>query len=574
MVKVKKILAAAMTIAIMTILVGCKSSPAEGSRTYKKEVDGHNGKIVLEIKVDGEKISNVSVLEHSETAGISDEAINGIPKQIVDNQSLAIDTIAGATVSSKAILKGVEEALIEAGIDVEKLKEKKNETTKLEQGETEETNVVIVGAGAAGLMSGLELKNNYPDVNFIIVEKLPVMGGSLPMTGGAIVATDSKKHQEEGRVVDVSEIVDYLEENSKEEINKELIENAFEISGTTLDMLYEMGAPFKEKLELSAPYNDNIYTIWTEGKGAELQKFLSAKIPEYNMDLRFNTTATELIVEDNVVKGVVVQDKEKEYKIMADKVIMATGGFGTNKEMFKEYDPEYADGVVQTNGGATGDGIKMTEMFNVPLVGDGTMGTIVAEDGSALLNSTFITDMDGKRFTKETHAKYVLQHDLVRKANGKAVVIVDSTYEDKEGLTKAKESGLVKEFNSLEELAEGMGLNKENLISQVEAYNKAIEDGVNPEFDLPVDKAQSLVQAPFYAQVVVPRTFGTFTGLKVAGNTQVVNDKDEKIPNLFAVGELTAGNALSTKYPGAGFGIGYAMNTGRLAAIEAVKDMK
>ena len=571
--KVKRVLAAAMTIVMIGALVGCKNSSAEGGNTYKKEVDGHNGKIVLEVKVEGENITDISVVEHSETVGISDEAINGIPKQIVENQSLAIDTISGATVSSNAILKGVEEALIEAGLDIESLKTKKSETTELKQGETEETNIVIVGAGVAGLMAGLELTNNHSDINFIIVEKLPVMGGSLPMTGGAVIGTDSVKHEEEGKVVDASEIANYLNENSAEEINTELAENTFELSGSTLNLLYDMEAPFQENLKVSAPYNDNIYAIWADGTGADLQKMFNEKIPQYNMDLRFDTTATELIVESDVVKGIVVKDKEKEYKIMADKVIMATGGFGSNKEMVNEYDPEYADGVIQANGGATGDGIKMTEQFNVPLVGDGTMGTIVAEDGSALLNSTFIVDMQGNRFTMETHAKYVLQHDLVRKADGKGVVIVDSTYEDKDGLTKAIESGLVKEFNSLEELSEGMGLNKENLLAQVDSYNKAVENGVNPEFDLPVEKAKPLTEAPYYAQVTIPRTFGTITGLKISGNTQVLNDKDEKIANLFAVGELTAGNAISTKYPGAGFGLAYAMNSGRLAAIEAVKDL-
>ena len=571
MVKFKKIINSALTFAMLVSLVGCTANT--NVKSIKKEVDGHNGKITLEVTVDGEKITKIAVLEHSETAGISDEAMNDLPKRVVEKQNLNIDTVSGATVSSNAILNGVEECLKEMNIDVSKFKKESSDEITLKQGETVQTDIVIVGAGAAGLMAGLELKNNHPDVNFIIVEKLPVIGGSLSMTGGAIVGTDSKKHQEEGRVIDVSEIVDYLEENSEEEINKGLIENAFAISGETLDMLYEMEAPFQESLGQSAPYNDNIYTTWTEGKGVELHKFFAEKIPTFNMDLRFNTSATELIVENDAVKGIVVQDKETEYKIMADKVILATGGFGTNKEMFEEYDPEYADGVIQTNGGATGDGITMTEQFNVPLVGDGTMGTIVAEDGSALVNSTFIVDMNGKRFTRETHAKYVLQHDLVRKANGKAVVIVDSTYEDKESLDKAITAGLVKKFDPLEELATGMGLNKDNLLAQVESYNKAVAEDSNIEFDLAIKDAQSLTKAPYYAQVAVPRTFGTFTGLKVSATTEVLNGDNKVVENLFAVGELTAGNALTTKYPGAGFGIGYAMNTGRLAAIEAVKSL-
>lgn len=239
----------------------------------------------------------------------------------------------------------------------------------------------------------------------------------------------------------------------------------------------------------------------------------------------------------------------------------------------KELDPEYAKGVIQTNGGATGDAYELLKDFDIPLVGEGTMGTIVASDRSALVNSNFLVDMNGKRFTNETNAKYVLQYDLIRKANSKGVVIVDGTYEDKDFLAEGIEKGTIKEFATLEELAEGMGINKENLLAEVQKYNTAVANNDTLDFGLPVEKAQPLVEAPFYAQVAVPRIFGTITGLQVNEKTELIDADGKVIENVYAVGELIAGNVFSSKYPGAGFGISHALNSGRLAVINAVNEL-
>ncbi len=232
----------------------------------------------------------------------------------------------------------------------------------------------------------------------------------------------------------------------------------------------------------------------------------------------------------------------------------------------KELDPGYAEGVIQTNGGATGDVYELLKDFDIPLVGEGTMGTIVASDRSALVNSNFLVDMNGKRFTNETNAKYVLQHDLTRKANSKGVVIVDGTYEDKDFLAEGIEKGTIKEFATLEELAEGMEINKENLLAEVQKYNTAVANNDTLDSGLPVEKAQSLVEVPFYAQVAVPR-------IQVNEKIELIDADGKVIENVYAVGELIAGNVFSSKYPGAGFGISHALNSGRLAVINAVNEL-
>ncbi len=556
-------------VMFLSLLTGCTPTAQQSiSNTYEVEVEGHNGPIKLAVEIGEEIIKSITIVDHSETAGISDGAIEKIPAAIVESQSLSIDVVAGATVSSKAIISGVEKAIAQAKLDIEKFKEP-IEKAALIQGETEETDIVIVGAGISGIMGAMELQKNYPDLDFIILEKLPVIGGSIVTTGGAIFGIDSRSHKDNGIVTNMDDVISYLESSSNTNLNRDLIANVFSLSGETIDWLVDLGLPLEEELKLASPHNDNMYAAWTVGGGKAFYDFLEKAIPSQEFDLRTESKVTELVVEGNVVKGVIVQDKEKEYKILADKVILSTGGFGSNPELMKKFAPAYAEGVISTHAGATGDGILLTEQFNTAIVGDGTMGTAVAPDKSKLITSTFMINKDGHRFHNEVDALYRIQRAIVDNAGGESYVIADGNYADKEIIEKAITDGVVKKFSSLEELADDIGINKENLIKEVKAYNKAIEAGISPGYNLPGEKAIPIKDAPFYVSSAVRRTFGTIPGIKITGNCEVVNGDNTPITNLYAAGELTAGNAFSRQYPGAGIGISYAANSGRYAARQA-----
>lgn len=425
-------------------------------------------------------------------------------------------------------------------------------------------------------MAAYELKKNAPDVNFVVLERLPVIGGSLVATGGAIFGLDSKIHQENGvKPATLEEVIEFFKFTSgSEDLNEELIKNVFPSSTDTINMLADWGAPFTGETEPASPYSDELFTVRTSDRGKGFYDFLDELVKKETFDLRLETTVTDLIVEDNKVTGVVIQDKEKVYKILADQVILATGGFGSNPDMMKKYAPEYADGVLATNGGALGDGFKFVEQFGTPIVGYGTMGSIVAEDKSAVISSTFMVNAEGKRFVDETSPLYVRQRAVAEQSNNQAFVIADSNYEDKEGLKVAKDNGLVQEFTTVEELSDAIGINKDNLVKELKAYNEAVAGKKSPGFDLPADKATAVVKAPFYVEKAIIRTFGTLTSITINEKAQVLNAEGKAVEGLLACGELTAGNAFERQYPAVGVGISYATNSGRLAAKTAVSNMK
>lgn len=550
--------------------------------TFTGSGTGHGGDVPVTVVYEDGQITDIQVGENSETDGIGTIAIEQLPGMIVEAQSLDVDAVSGATETSSAILAAVEAALTENGVDPAAFHEGKKEEA-LAEGDAEETDVVIVGAGLSGLMAAYELKENYPDVDYIIVEKLGMVGGSIPGTGGCMAAVSSKYHEADGTQSTPSDFVDLFEFTSNADVNEQLVLNVYEESDVLLNRLLDAGAPFEEATGQTSKYNDKVFYLQTELKegakvrGASFGEFLSNYVENDPINIRMNTKATGLIVEDGQVKGICAEDKEKKYEIHASAVLLSTGGFGSSMEMMEKYLPLHADDFMSTNAGATGDGINMVEeYFDVAVIGDGSMGSIVAPDGTPLIASNFMVNTAGERFIGETEPKYVLQRAVAEQEGKTAFLVVDSTYEDKDTLEEKIGKGYVKEYASLEELAKDNGIDADTLIATAEDYTvkaAAGEEIAAQEFALSAEMATPLDTAPYYAEKVTVRTFGTLPGLEINENCQIVTTDGETVPGLYASGELVAGNAFTRQYPGIGIGISFAGNSGRYAVKQIVENI-
>ena len=550
--------------------------------TFTGSGTGHGGDVPVTVVYEDGQITDIQVGENSETDGIGTIAIEQLPGTIVEAQSLDVDAVTGATETSSAILAAVEAALTDNGIDTASFHGDKKEET-LAEGEAEETDVVIVGAGLSGLMAAYELKENYPDVDYIIIEKLGMVGGSIPGTGGCMAAVSSKYHEADGTQSTPSDFVDLFKFTSNAEVNEQLVLNVYEESDVLLNRLLDAGAPFEEATGQTSKYNDKVFYLQTELKegakvrGASFGEFLSDYVEKDPINIRMNTKATGLIVEEGQVKGITAEDKEKKYEIHASAVLLATGGFGSSREMMEKYLPIHADDFMSTNGGATGDGINMVEeYFDVAVIGDGSMGSIVAPDGTPLIASNFMVNTAGVRFIGEQEPKYVLQRAVAEQEGKTAFLIVDSTYEDKATLEDKISKGYVKEYATLEELAQDNGIDADALSATAADYAEKAAAGEEIEaleFALAAEAATPLDTAPYYVEKVTVRTFGTLPGLEINENCQIITTDGEAVPGLYASGELVAGNAFTRQYPGIGIGISFAGNSGRYAIKQIAENI-
>ena len=554
------------------LLTACVGAFAED---YTASAPGMGGDVPVTVTYEDGRITAVTVGENNETPGIGDKAVEALPARIVEEQSLTVDAVAGATVTSEAILAAAEAALTAGGVDVTPFKQEK-EAAELVQGDAVETDIVIVGAGISGLMAAYELKEDYPDLSFIVLEKLDMVSGSLPASGGAIAGISSEYHVRDGVECATEDFDALFTYTSGTQVRTELVENVYAKSDVLLNRLIEYGTPFTGETEPASTYSDKVYAIRTENRGQSFGDFLNSYVKENTFDLRTGTTATDLIVEDGKVTGVVAEDREQRYDIHAKAVILATGGFGSNPELMEEYLPLFADGVLSTNAGATGDGILMTRPFGTKIVGDGSMGSIVAPDGSDLIAANFLVNLNGERFVGEGEPKYVLQRAVSQQPEKAAFLITDANYADMDTIAKKIEQGYVKQYDTIEALAEDNGIDAEQLQKTIDAYNQAADAG-EPipalEYELAADKATKVETAPFYIEKATLRTFGTIPGIEVNDSCQVLDGEGQVVEGLYASGELIAGNAFTRQYPGVGIGVSFAANSGRFAAETAAEGL-
>lgn len=367
----KSIFVSLVSILLVISLLGCQTSSVENNlektSTYKEGTyiglgNGKNGPIKVETTFSNDKITSVKVLEHGETVGIAESAIEKTTEDIVKEQSLAIDVVSGATYTSQGILDAVEQSVIEAGGDVSvlKLKKEKEDSNKEQAVEELEYDIVVVGAGAAGTAAALAASESNQKV--LLLEKTAVPMGAGTIAGG-MFAAESSLQKAANKVVDKEWLFDEYMNSSSGYMNSLLVRTIIEESSETVDWLIDNGC----ELSLVDAGTGGSYAHigmpttlhgYKEGGLVAINKLIDS-FKGNGGDVLFSTPVKELLKnESGNVAGVIAEKEDgTQLKVKAKAVILATGGFGGNEEMLKEYFGEkYTIGEVASN---MGDGLKM-----------------------------------------------------------------------------------------------------------------------------------------------------------------------------------------------------------------------
>lgn len=441
---------------VMTLIfasVGCssKSGVTFTPGVYTGTADGKNGPVTVEVEFTNTEIKSAKVVSHSETEGIADAAIEQLPEKIISQQSIGVDAISGATLMSEAILKAVEDCVVQANGDVEKLKQVKNTASK----EVEEvsTDIVVIGAGGAGTSAALAAVEKGAKV--LLLEKTASPMGASTLAGG-MFAADSKEQKEKNATVNKEWLYNEYLKSSDGFMNSLLVRKIIDESGATVGWLEENGC----ELNLVDAGTGGGYEHI--GKPATLHGYneggtvaVTKLIDSYKSkggDVRFSTPANELIKDSNgKVTGVKATKPDgSTLTVNAKAVIIATGGFGGNDEMLKEYiGDSYTKGEIAQN---NGDGIKMAWDAGADKYGEEVAQyfwekftdeenaklTEALGDASYMLpNLTKYPNLRvntlGKRFSDETKATLYSIHgaEISMQPEQKEYVIIDSNMLDK-----------------------------------------------------------------------------------------------------------------------------------------------
>lgn len=519
--------------------------------TYEAAAKGFGGDINVKVTVTADEITAVEIVGDSETAGLGSVAVEELGAKIVAAQTPNVDAITGATVSSDAVIAAVTEALTAAGADISVLDANRKDTgaAAAKTDETLECDIVIIGAGGAGMTAAINATQEGKKV--ILLEKMPYAGGNTTKATGGMNAAETHYQAEQGIEDSVEQFVEDTMKGGKQVNNIDLVTEMADQSAASIDWLDSIGAPLPKVGFSGGATNARIHAPEDgSGVGEYLVNAFTKKMDELGINVMYNTKATEIIMEDGKAAGVKAEGETANYTIQAEAVILATGGFGANEDMYTQYRPDLK-GTVTTNApGATGDGIVMAEAVGADLVDieqiqlhptvEQTTSIMITE--SVRGNGAILVNSEGRRFINEMETRDVVSAAELEQEGQYAYIIFDQKLRDGlKAIEKYVTAEITVEADTIEELAEKIELDPATLKETLDNWNAMVAAKDDTEFGRNTAMDNDLTTAPYYAIKIAPGIHHTMGGVKIDTSAEVIDKEGNVIPGLFAAGEVTGG---------------------------------
>ena len=529
-----------LTLLMFTLLfTGASAETYEGTGLgYDK--DG----IVLDVEITNNKIVDIKVKRAKESE-FATPAIQKIAKKVIATQSLDVDGVSGATITSEGTKEALEEAVKKSGVTLTAVTIAQN-TKAVEL--PKEADVVVIGAGGAGLTSSIAAHEKGAKV--ILIEKTELLGGNTNYATAGLNAAGTKIQEKLG-IKDSPELFyEDTMKGGKNKNNKELVRVLVNNSSAIVDWLTERGADLSELTSTGGQSVKRTHRP-TGGSavGPNIVAALSKTAENEKIDIRKGTKAIALVKAKNRIVGVKVREIDgKEYTIKAKAVIVATGGFGANAKMVEKYNPKLKGFGSTNNPAIVGDGIIMVEKVGGALVDMNeiqTHPTVVYNKTNMITEAVrgegaVLVNRDGKRFIDELETRDVVSKAILNQKGKSAFLIFDEGIRTK---LKAADGYVKKGFaveGTLEEIAAKIGTDAKTLEATLNKYNEAVKNKVDSEFNkktLP----KELTGTKYYAIEVSPAVHHTMGGVRINTNAEVLGKNGRPIKGLYAAGEVTGG---------------------------------
>ena len=459
--------------------------------------------------------------------------------------------LASAMAMSLAACGGKDTAATTAATEAETTKEETTEAAKEETAESQQADIVVIGAGGAGMTAAIQaVQDGATDV--VVLEKMPVTGGNTTRSTGGLNACATKYQEAEGIEDSVDLFVEDTMKGGKELNNKELVTVMAENSAAAVDWVNEIGGDLSVVGMFGGASVKRIHRPTdTSAVGPMLVKALNNKMAELNIPVLLETTAKQIIVNDEgAVSGVVAEDKDgNEMTIDCTAVILATGGFGGNAKMVEEYKPSLAGFGTTNHAGATGDGIAMAKEVGAAFVDMDqiqTHPTVNPETQTMYTegvrgNGAILVNKEGKRFVNELETRDVVSAAILEQTDGQSYLVFDQAVrESLAAIESYIKKGIVTEADTPEALGEAIGVDGAALAETLKTYAGYQAAGKDDEFgresmEFPLD------QPKYYAALCAPAIHHTMGGVQINTSCEVLNEEGNVIPGLFAAGEITGG---------------------------------
>lgn len=561
------------------------AEPTDGK--FIARVMGHEDYLYVETTIANGAIVACRVIRNDETRGIGTQACDRFPAKIVEAQSTKVDALTGATMTCVAIANGVKECLANAGLDPQAF----NVDVAAPAGgepHVEEVDVVVMGAGTAGLVAATRLlEKGY---NVLVFEKNSIPGGSMPTTYSGLAAAGSELQTnwalgtyDDSPSYNLDAMMTFLKERFGVEGEMPFDQALYENSGKTVDWLHSIGVGF-HTMGAGAAYGITPYLApgcYMGGCGQAMESLVD-RIGKLGGTIVYDTPVTELVQgEDGTVTGLHAEGKDgSTWDVTAKAVCLASGGFGANREMVAQYYPDYADAVWNCMPGSTGEGIVLGQGVGagIECMGRdlGSFLSTTAQAGSffeiAFIYQTapgIMVNGQGKQFGNIMSNNHGTMSDgLLNPENGGrffhvtdesgAIGLMKAPLYDFETYRALFSRGDAVHYASVEEAAQALELPE--LAATIEAHNQLALAGEADEFgrkNLPFLDTRDGI----WMISCLPTPYLTTGGLMIDPTCHVLREDGSAIPGLYAAGDVCG--SIEEK-DGKPYGMGFdaAMNFG------------
>ena len=555
------------------------------------------GEVSVTLTLTDNVITDCTAKGDEETPGIGSVVIEQFPGEVVEGNTINLDSISGATITSNAFVEAAKAALTEAGLNPDDYMAKADKTAN---GETVsyDADVVVIGAGGAGMTAAMTAADAGQKV--VILESQAMVGGnSARATGGMnaaktvyqdenefdqaagvekTLATAAEKYADNETITALAKTVSeqwaayqanpagYFDSVELMELdtmvggkginNPELVKTLCEGTADAIDWLDENGITLHNVSSFGGASVKRIHRpVNEEGKvvsvGAYMIPLLQENCEKRGIDIVLNTTVDTILTDANgAAVGVSGTDKDGNTVVVnAKSVILATGGFGANLDMVTQYKPELAGFMTTNAAGAQGQGIEMATAIGAGTVDmdqiqihptvEANTAALITEglrgDGAILVNA------NGERFIDEVGTRDVVSAAEIAQPGSYSWLIVDQAMADASSVIQGYiKKGYTKTGATYEELAKELDVDPAAFANTMETWNGYVEAKNDPDFGR-TSFANPLNNGPYYAIKVTAGVHHTMGGVTINSATEVLKEDGTVIPGLFAAGEVTGG---------------------------------
>ncbi|MCR5089825.1 MAG: FAD-binding protein [Oscillospiraceae bacterium] len=617
-------------------VAGVPAAKAEGMYKpgkYQATAYGNLSYVTVECTFSEDALTDVAILSQEETPILFSQVQDQLIPAIIENQAGGLDAITGASNSSRAVKEAIADCVAQAGGDKEAWLAK-TVTAVAGADETYDVDICVIGCGGSGFMASITAGQQGAKV--LTIEKASSVAGvnGIKVSGPFGVDSTVLHEREGGTTLEVDEVFQHVMNYTHWTPNPALMHRCLDESKNSVEKLVGIGYQMKEaNFRFETPFfaEKGGFHLITNALDERVELWNKA-LKDAGVEVLFNTTATGLLMDGDKAVGVTAKKADgTSVTVNAKAVIIASGGYLGNRDLQEKFlKTRKLNAAAGGNSLCTGDGIMMATDAGAVLTK--TFGYCPCEYGGT--NSKASRPAKQDKYDQNYAFKFGLYGNLLVDAEGKRFInegllcdypmsygseqiilnapwygIVDQAYVDAmttqglyeytiakgaepvegswfignyfkgrildklpEDIEEGIREGWLAKADTLEELAEAFGLT--NLPETVAKYNEYCDKGVDEEFGANPWYLSKIEKGPFYAVQCEPSAWSTFGGVRTDDKLRALKDDNTPMEGLYVVGTDNGSMYYSPYYDVPGFCYGLCIDSGFIAANEAVEYIK